>query len=242
MVDLCANCDVVFLGEYKDMPAIRTEIEGKNRVWYDLHYEPGRLHFNNGLFYNPESFQFDVQPAVFNSIPGYTGGYRVGQKVTAQSVFAKTNIDFYVVHWSSYIETDNEEIKSSAATVLASEIMDSSTDFQICLGDFNVEPYSKPLAALGSSRSVEYVYQHGGFYNPFWQHLYYTGTLKYTNHRGLKCFAPMFDQILLDQKWLTTGRYEFESDILGLPYELKKGEHSPIVLTIREKTNIYEEE
>lgn len=241
--DLCTYCDIVILGEYTNKHGLEKEIDilnstdnSKKMKIIDLNYQNGNLKFKNLVIYNSLLYTFipheEYECSNFLEVDsGYCEGkYRVGQRIRFASPLLQQTLEFYIVHWSMYGEQAGEDKKLSAAITLRNEIKKHKEYYQICVGDFNTEPYSRPLCHLGSSRSEEYVKQYGGFYNPFWQEMHSQGTINSLNRDGIKYFYPTFDQILINQSLLNDENIGFESGILNKDFEANDGEHWPIYI------------
>ena len=243
--DLCTYCDIVILGEYTNKHGLENELKKLNFAFkgyskemriIDLNSQSGRTKFKNLIIYN--SSLYSLLPVdgynnidFFNFESGYyRNRYRVGQKVRFQCLALDKPIDFYIIHWGMYGEQQGEEKKKSAAITLWHDISKYKENHQICIGDFNTEPYSEALSCLAASRSIEYVKKHGGFFNPFWREIHHKGTINSPNHDSIKCINPMFDQILISQSFLNTTNTSLETGILNDDFDAKQGEHWPIYI------------
>lgn len=156
--------------------------------------------------------------------------YRVGQRYdfVLPSPLGKTS--FYVAHWSQYSEEDGEAMKLLAAHNLRSKMVGYADDPIVCLGDFNCEPYSKPIAALGATRSVDYLMRRGGFFNGFWDFHGY-GSIASENTRFMKTAYPLFDQMLINKIIFQRLNGRFVCEVLDESiYSPLDGEHRPIVV------------
>ena len=158
--------------------------------------------------------------------------YRVGQRYDFNLPNPIGKTSFYVVHWSQYSEEDGEAMKLLAAHQLRSNMDGYSDNRIVCLGDFNCEPPAKAMAALGASRSIEYVERRGGFFNGFWKLQEY-GSIESENTRFMKTTHPLFDQILLNKALIVRQGGRFECEILENDvYHPLDGEHRPVVVTL----------
>ena len=243
--ELCTYCDIIILGEYTNKHGLEKEIENLNFAFkeyskemkiIDLNSRTGRAKFKNLIIYN--SSLYNLLPVDgYNSIDFvnlesgyYRNRYRVGQKVRFQCLAFDKPIDFYIIHWGMYSEQNGEEKKKCAANILWRDITKHKENHQICISDFNTEPYSEALSRLAASRSVEYVKRYGGFFNPFWNEIHKKGTINSSNHDSIKCFYPMFDQILINQSFLNITNTSLETGILDDDFDTKQGEHWPLYI------------
>lgn len=247
ILKLCAAFDIVILGEYSNIHDLDLKLEELNTLFkqdsiskemhlIDLNQQGGHIKFKNLVIYNSLLYSYipsyeDESSTFIDVSSGFCEtNYRVGQRIRFSSPLFQKTLEFYIIHWSMHGEQAGDDKKISAAMTLYNEIMKHKEFFQICIGDFNTEPYSRPLCHLGSSRSKEYVEKYGGFYNPFWKEMHLKGTLNGLNREGIKCFYPTFDQILINQALLTNENSSFETGILEKSFEAGKGEHFPIYI------------
>lgn len=164
---------------------------------------------------------------------GIEGNYRIAQHLIIKHKSYTQKIALYIVHWTQYGRNEDGFNKAEAAFNLSCDIkgMEKSIPFVVCIGDFNVEPYSEAFSHMGVSREREYTVKRGGLYNPFWKYLADSGTINYENHCTLKCSTPTFDQILLNQNILLSDAI-IKADVLSDFNNPLKGEHWPIRLVL----------
>lgn len=161
--------------------------------------------------------------------------YRVGVRIRMLLKPINNIFEFYVLHWRNYGEANSDFIKDSAALTLCNYVnLSADYPLKICLGDFNVEPWASALAKLSSSRSLSYIREYGGFYNPFWRFLTEEeGSLCYPDHVRLLAYNLMFDQILLYHGLLDYFDLDVKA-VVERPKCLlaKRGSHFPIGVLI----------
>lgn len=230
--------DMVILGEYQPVPEIQQSILENSVVdWLDLNDCIDKIFFRNGIFYKTNKIALDDYVNITAVKTNPRQNYRISQKLYANFISCNTLFCFYVIHWRSPA-ANHESIKCQVAMRLWEDIEDelntASDRNIICIGDFNIEPFSDVFPVLDSSRHLDYVKQRGGFYNPFWRFLHNSGTIKYTNNET-KCLYPLFDQILINHSIVINDRISFLAEILPLEIDVIKGQHYPIRLTLNIK-------
>lgn len=205
---LMRRYDIVFLGEFSDVSVI-SQVTQNHRTWSfnSLADSPQNgIKMNLGVLARNRVCRIEecIDLEAFNSVISARRKkksirYRVGVRIRIYLKSIMRVMEFYVLHWRNYGEVNSEFIKDSAALTLCNYVnLSSNYPLKICLGDFNVEPWASPLAKLSSSRSMSYIKQYGGFYNPFWRFLTEdNGSLVYPEHIRLLANNLMFDQILL---------------------------------------------
>lgn len=240
---LMSKYDIIFLGEFSDSGVI-LQVCSYKRSWCFMPLvdspECG-IKMNLGvLFRNSIGFIESSDLEAFNSVISVrrekkSTRYRVGARIRMLLKPLQKTMEFYVLHWRNYGEANSDFIKDSAALTLCNYV-NLSSDFplKICLGDFNVEPWASSLAKLSASRSLSYIKENGGFYNPFWQFLIEdNGSLVYPEHVRLLTNNLMFDQILLYH-----GIWDyFNADVRAVIERpscltVEKGSHFPIGVSI----------
>lgn len=249
---LLNQADILFLGECTDCTRIENIVSCFNKEadarFIGRHFVvDGRRNaeenkpFHTICIYDEERFYVtsECEATDYLKLSDDEDGkyYRVGQRYDYYSSMLSEVVSFFVVHWSQYSEEDGEAMKVLAAHQLRHSMSGSSAPYRLCLGDFNCEPYAKAMAALGASRSSDYVSDRGGFFNPAWAYLSTQyGSLASENTRFMKTDSPLFDQILLDQNLMAERGVLYDFDVLDSKvYTPRKGEHHPVTLTIIKK-------
>ena len=243
---VCQKSEIVFLAEQTegDLPLgmvngiLRHFSTGKNFLSVDLSYKSGNSGFKMVMLYDSAFVQVTRLPRAkceFLETIGHTNDehYRVGLLVRVKTSLIKEFIDIFLVHWSQYSETDSLSVKFSAASTIAAKMYESATSYKLCIGDFNVEPYASPLSELGASRSLTYVYSGNAiFYNPLWKFMPYCGSINSSGDRAMKCFEPLFDQVLIGRQFILDGFSE-ELTLLGDDgFRPPNGGHRPLILKL----------
>ena len=248
LVRLLKRVDLLFLGECFDIAKIEKLVINYNKGdkskrfsvdWRREASENRKFHticiFDEMKFEETPDCEVENYLKLTDSLDGKY--YRVGQLYDFYSMFFGKVVSFYVAHWSQYSEEDGEAMKILAAHRLRMEMGRTQSKYRICLGDFNCEPYAKAMAVLGASRSGDYVKNRGGFFNPAWALLArQQGSIASENTRFLKTQSPIFDQILIDRNLVLEKGLEFVLELFDSKvYKPRKGEHSPVALTIIRK-------
>lgn len=239
IIKLCLENDIVFLGEYRDIPDIKEAvIQSNSHGFVDLFRKDNRVFFNTAIFYKKNNIDsISANPEYISQMSW--GQYRIAIKISIRFCFSAVPFDFYIVHWNQYRNNDDRFCKQAAANLLGNSIEQTTHNqdsYVICIGDFNLEPYDEIFSHLRVSRDLNYARKYVGFYNPFWNWLSRHGTIRCVNHKSMKCFTPTFDQAFYNQKLVKSG-IEIQSEVLTDFYSPKRSGHWPIqiILTTNNK-------
>lgn len=231
---------IIVLGEFRDMQ-LGVDMAAMQSGWqyYDLCCCKNRRHFNTGLLAKKSI----VEPLKDDSVEAITKvseddavrKYRVGQRVMIEIMPIRAVLGLYIAHWGMFTENNSIDRKCDAASRLLSRMaLSKDCDLKLCMGDFNVEPYMKPMVYnLRGSRSREFVRRHGGLYNPFWRYLNEScGTLRFEEKETILYDRPLFDQILVGRDFAKKRGVSFVPVIERFPECADEGAHAPVGLRI----------
>ena len=235
--------DILILGEF----SLRDEIDTffsennyyQNYEKVDLNDNVGRLIYNNYIFFDKNKLRKIEDVFFLEFETANPANKKVAQRVTFEHLYSKEIIDFYIIHWNSI--RDGMNAKEDCASQIWTDASKRDNN-QICIGDFNVEPFDSPFLKLGASRCENYIKKISkrGFYNPFWEFMKSeTGTLRHTNHTDRRTHSVTFDQMLFNNNLIKNEQISLlDVKILTEGAEIKDGEHYPISATLKFKGNI----
>jgi len=172
----------------------------------------------------------------------------------------KTNIVLFLIHWHSQRNdyTIREEIGSLFYQHLLAPYNSKKKSTQIILmGDFNFEPFSRPLSTgiLGSRDRCLCINNRSYFYNPFWRKMgaikIYNGTeldqkygTYYFSKKGETTSWYTYDQAFFSGNFLSNGKWILQENKLtilenkninDLFFTIKKCDHLPIFFQINSR-------
>jgi len=166
--------DLIALGEVheNDLLAFQKSLSHDFLIHVGREQSNG-LYFDTALLYRGDKFKLISSET--QTVNHGRARLKVGELVGLLCLENKSRLNLVISHWNSRLRMPDgsspRDAFGTAVKKLADDLLDRGQEYFMVVGDFNDEPYSKPMAGsmlATQDRSLALAYK-GYLYNPFWR-------------------------------------------------------------------------